>query len=95
MQIGFWLWAMSGFKRLPTQDEVLAYDPRWISDMRLAHQLYDHQTNQTAVMQLFDQYMAFQENPDAFRAQQELSKQAKAFDAAKKAAARSTVQKAG
>lgn len=52
VKIGFWLWAMSGFKRLPHHTEVLSYDPRWISDMQLAHQLYSHKKNSSPVMQM-------------------------------------------
>lgn len=59
VQTSFWLWAMSGFQRLPTQTEVMEYDPRYISDMRLAHQIYSHQGNQSAPMRLFEQWQAF------------------------------------
>jgi hypothetical protein len=66
VQTGFWLWAMSGFQKLPTQDEVQAYDPRFISDMRLAHLIYSHQGNSSPLMKLFENWMQFQENPEAF-----------------------------
>lgn len=68
VQTAFWLWAMSGFQRLPTQNEVMEYDPRYISDMRLAHQIYSHQGNQSAPMKLFEQWQAFNQNPDSYKA---------------------------
>lgn len=40
VKIGFWLWMVSGFERLPNQHEVMAYDPRWITDMQLAYQIH-------------------------------------------------------
>ena len=40
VKIGFWLWMVSGFERLPTQKEVMEYDPRWITDMQFAYQIH-------------------------------------------------------
>lgn len=56
IQTAFWLWAMSGFQRLPIQEEVMAYDSRYISDMQLAYQIYSHQTNDNAIMRLYEEY---------------------------------------
>ena len=74
---GFWLWAMSDFRRLPTQSEVAAYDPRWISDLRLAHSIYAHQSNNEPVMRMFDEYMSFNESPSAYRIQQQYANASK------------------
>lgn len=82
VKTGFWLWAMSGFKELKTQDEIMAYDPRWIGDMHLAYTLYSHQKNQSAVMKLFENYMAFKENPAEYRKLIEQEKSAKERDTA-------------
>lgn len=68
VQTAFWLWSMSSFQRLPIQDEVLQYDPRYISDLRLAHQIYSHQGNQSAPMKLFEQWEAYNQNPDGYKA---------------------------
>ena len=68
VQTAFWLWSMSGFQRLPLQTEVMSYDPRYISDLKLAHQIYSHQGNQSAPMRLFEQWNAFNENPDGYKA---------------------------
>ncbi len=57
VQIGFWLWVMSDFKHLPTQQEVQQYDPRWISDMKLAYKIYSHQGNNSAAMNRVEQWM--------------------------------------
>lgn len=61
VQTAFWLWSMSEFQRLPTQDEVMAYDARYISDMKLAHTIYSHQGNKSAVMQQYEQLQAQQD----------------------------------
>lgn len=61
IQTAFWLWAMSDFHRLPTQDEVLSYDPRYISDMKLAHTIYSHQGNKSTVMQQYEMLQAQQD----------------------------------
>lgn len=45
VKTGFWLWAASKFQRLPTQDEIGKYDPRWISDMQLAYMKYSFYRN--------------------------------------------------
>lgn len=42
---------MSGFQKLPTIDEVKSHDPRWISDMQLAQQLFAFQQNNSPVYQ--------------------------------------------
>lgn len=68
VQTAFWLWSMSGFQRLPLQTEVMEYDPRYISDMKLAYQIYSHQGNQSAPMRLYDQWQAFNQNPDGYKA---------------------------
>lgn len=68
VQDAFWLWSMSGFQRLPSQDEVLAYDPRYLSDIRLAHQIYSHQGNSSAPQQMLEQYLAYSANPEAYKA---------------------------
>lgn len=61
-----WLWSMSGFQHLYNQDEIMAFDPRYISDMRLAYRLYSHQGNQTAPMKLLEQWQSLnQGNEDA------------------------------
>lgn len=46
------MWAMSGFRRMPHVWEVQEYDPRWVSDMQLASQLYAHQKNDSNVQTL-------------------------------------------
>jgi hypothetical protein len=40
IKIAFWLWMVSGFEHLPTQDEIDLYDKRWISDMKLAYHFF-------------------------------------------------------
>jgi hypothetical protein len=80
LQNAFWLWSMSGFQRLPTQEEVMNYDPRYISDIRLMHMIYSHQGNNTAVMQLYQQWEAFQENPALYRARMEAEKATRSYD---------------
>lgn len=61
VKTGFWIWAMSDFQRMPSQDEVAQYDPRWISDMKLMMQLYSFQTNSTSVMKVFEEQLAKEE----------------------------------
>lgn len=68
VQTGFWLWAMSGFQRLPNQDEVSKYDKMWISDMKLAYQLYSFMGNQSPVMKLFEEHTAYTNNPASYNA---------------------------
>jgi hypothetical protein len=75
VKLGFWLWEMSGFKYLPTQDEVDQYDSRWVSDMRLAQTIYAHQGNDSIEMRLLEQYEQFSNNPDAYRAVQQAARQ--------------------
>lgn len=61
---------LSGFERLPSQDEVLEYDPRWISDMHLAYKLYAVQTNKSQIKQQFDKLISAQkqqEEADKYR----------------------------
>ncbi len=58
---------MSGFKELPNQEQVGKYDPRYISDMKLAMHLYSHQHNNSPVMKMYEQWEAFNENPDAYK----------------------------
>lgn len=60
IQTAFWLWSMSDFKYLPNQDEVLAYDRRYLSDIRMAYTIYSHQGNNSPVMQIFEQLSAMQ-----------------------------------
>ena len=67
IQDAFWLWSMSGFQRLPNQEEVLAYDPRYMSDIRLAHQIYSHQGNNSAPQQFFEQYLAYTKDPEGYK----------------------------
>ncbi len=61
VKIGFWLWSMSGFQTLPTQDDVSRYDERWVSDMQLAKTLYDFQNNNSQEMRLFNKAIAIKE----------------------------------
>ncbi|RMG84828.1 MAG: hypothetical protein D6712_10590 [Chloroflexi bacterium] len=58
LKIAFWLWYMSGFQRLPTQKEVMEYDPRYISDMELMWQIYAHQHNDSLQMKMLDEFEA-------------------------------------
>ena len=67
IQTGFWLWAMSDFKHLPTQDEILRYDKRYLSDIRLAYTIYSHQGNNSPIMQIFEQLTA---NEQAMKSRQ-------------------------
>lgn len=46
---------MSGWQELPSQQKVLEYDPRYISDVQLAYTIYRHQTNNSVDMQVFEQ----------------------------------------
>ena len=55
VKIGFWLWMVSGFERLPTQQEVMAYDPRWITDMQLAYQVYSFYKTQSPLFEILRQ----------------------------------------
>lgn len=74
IQTAFWLWAMSDFTRMPNQEEVKAFDPEYLSDMKLAYNIYSHQKNTNPVMYLLEQYESFQQNPDAVRQQNNLLK---------------------
>lgn len=74
---GFWLWAMSGFTRPPTQDEVDLYDDNWIGDLKLAMSIYSHQNNEDPIMSLYEHYMSYIKDPEAY-------KQRKAFEEASK-----------
>lgn len=67
VKTAFWLWAMSGFQRLPPQDEVWSYDPRYIDDMKLAHMLYAHQTNESPLMRIMEQAVAGEEVKKAYK----------------------------
>jgi len=40
--LGFDLWRMSDFTRLPSPDEVAQIDPRWIEDLSACYSLYRH-----------------------------------------------------
>jgi hypothetical protein len=40
--LGFDLWRMSDFTRLPTPDEVAQVDRRWIEDLSVCYALYQH-----------------------------------------------------
>ena len=82
IQTAFWLWAMSGFQYLPRQDEVMAYDPRFISDIRLAHMIYSHQGNKSAPMRMLEQWEAFNKNPQAYEAQQQMQQTIQNTDSA-------------
>ena len=86
LQTAFWLWSMSGFQRMPTQDEVLEYDDRYLSDMKLLYNIYAHQGNQSLVMRLFEQHEQFNKNPNmwrqkqAFESQQDVTTNDSAFE---------------
>lgn len=54
---GYWLWKMSGYTHLPNQFEVAQYDPRWISDMKLAMWL-DNAQGSSPIYEMFDKYMS-------------------------------------
>jgi hypothetical protein len=56
---------MSGFKHLPSQDEVMRYDPNYISDMQLALLLYQHQSNNSAYMRIVDTHMTKEKEQEA------------------------------
>lgn len=56
VKIGFWLWMVSGFERLPTQQEVMAYDPRWITDMQLAYQIYSFYKTESPLFDILNQH---------------------------------------
>ncbi len=56
VKIGFWLWMVSGFERLPNQQEVMAYDPRWITDMQLAYQMHDFYKNRSPLFDILHQH---------------------------------------
>lgn len=68
---------MTDFQRLPSQDEVSKYDPRYVDDMKLMYNIYSHQKNTDPVMFLFQQWEQFQENPEAMKAQNEIMKSEK------------------
>lgn len=55
VKIGFWLWMTSGFERLPTQEDVMRYDPRWVSDMQLAYRIYSFYKNDSPLFNIMDQ----------------------------------------
>lgn len=82
IQIAFWLWAMSGFKHLPNQEDVLKYDPRYISDVKLAHMIYSHQGNNSFEMKLYEQWAAFQENPEGMKEYAKVVRNSKETDMA-------------
>jgi len=65
VRTGFWLWKMSGFQRLYTQDEVMVYDPKWIGDMSLAYTIYSHKSNTSPIMALYEQWIAQNGNKPA------------------------------
>ena len=46
---------VSDFQRLPSQDEIMRYDPRWISDMQLAHRIYSFYGNRSPLFQILEQ----------------------------------------
>ncbi len=60
VKTGFWLWAASKFQRLPTQQEVKAYDPRWISDMQLAYTMYSFYRNDSPLFSILANWQAAQ-----------------------------------
>lgn len=81
LQTAFWMWFMGDFKRLPTQDEVYAYDPRYISDMRLMYHIYAHQSNHDPIMNMYDSWNAYHDDPDAFNLQKQQIAQSESYDA--------------
>jgi hypothetical protein len=67
LQIAYWLWAMSDYKHLPSQDDIAKYDPRYISDMRLMVQISSHQRNNSPLMRMFENWQAYNSDPEAYR----------------------------
>jgi len=55
VKTGFWLWMTSGFEKLPTQEQVMAYDPRWITDMQLMYQIYAFYKNDSPLFDIMRQ----------------------------------------
>jgi hypothetical protein len=58
IKVAWWLWAMSDFQRLPTQDEIMLYDARYISDMQLASEIYAYTHNQHPLMRAVEAFHA-------------------------------------
>lgn len=82
LQIAYWLWAMSDYKHLPSQDEVARYDPRYISDIRLMVQISSHQRNNSPLMRMFENWQSFSTDPEAYRKQEEVLKSLDQSDSA-------------
>ncbi len=58
VRAGFWMWAMSGFTKMPTQDEIDLYDKRWVDDMRLCMTIYRHQGNNSPEQRMVESFIA-------------------------------------
>ncbi len=58
VKIGVYLWCLSGWQRMPTQDEVLALDPKWFSDLQHARKIMMHQANKSPMMQMLEGHLA-------------------------------------
>ncbi len=54
VKLAFWLWKMSDFRHLPSQDEVAKYSSAYISDMKLAQWLYSHQGTENPMQKMVD-----------------------------------------
>lgn len=53
----------SGFEKLPTQDEIMAYDPRWITDMQLMYKMYSFFKNDSPLFNIADSSSSFYDDP--------------------------------
>lgn len=54
LKIAWQLGAACKFTRIPTEQEVGDYDPRWVSDVLLLQKISDWVTNDSAPMQIFN-----------------------------------------
>lgn len=52
----------SGFERMPTQREVMAYDPRWLTDMQLMYKIYSFYKNDSPLFNIASQEDSFYED---------------------------------
>lgn len=49
---GWQMWKSSGYAVFPSYEDAIKHDPKWISDIMLAQEIYDWVNNDSTAMQI-------------------------------------------
>lgn len=80
VKVALWVFILSGFKVLLTQDEAGRYDPRWVDDIKLGLTFYSFVTNDHPIVRMLDEALAFKKDPISYENMKKARELAEQYD---------------